>query len=787
MPNLLSWVRSRDGDLLALRRAGRAAIVMPGLFALSVKVIGNPTVAAFAAFGSFSMLLLASFGGPMADRVRAQIALALCGAVFVTIGTLVSTVDWLAALVTALVAFAVLFAGVVSSVLASATTALLLSLILPVSLPGGASTIPDRLAGWGMAAGAALLAITPLWPSPARNQLRGPAVGACRAIAERLRTHVAYLLGAGSVPVEQVRQAADRADAAVGGLERAFYATPYRPTGLSTGARVLVRLVDELSWLNAVVLRATGHATRPPVDPTVCAVKSAAAAVLESGADVVEGSSSDPGPLRAAIERLRGALVEMERHATVTLPAIGAGGAGSGADGGDRNVSELITALDPAFRAQELSFVVSQIGENMDAVAAADRRSWLAHVLGREPAISDTLASAQQRAASHFEAHSVWLHNSLRGAAALGLAVLVASLIGAEHSFWVILGSLSVLRSNALSTGQNAVRGLLGTVVGFVIGGLLVTAIGADTTVLWLLLAPAVLLAGFAPAAVSFATGQAAFTVTLVILYNILAPAGWHVGLVRVEDVALGCGVSLAVGILFWPRGAAAALGDALAQAYTDGAHYLAAAVGFGMGRCDAAFTTGSAPTAEAGRAAAAARRLDDTFRTYLAERGAKHIPLAEITALVTGVAGLRLAGEAVLDLWRRDEGAPDGDRAAARQQLLAGAQLVSDWYERLAGSLAGAGEVPEPLPREVMDDTRLLDALARDLGAGGGRASATAVRMIWTSDHLDAARRLQATLVAPARAAVERRQGGPPSTAGAGWTLRHARAALQLRPSESR
>jgi len=97
------------------------------------------------------------------------------------------------------------------------------------------------------------------------------------------------------VPVEQVRQAADRADAAVGGLERAFYATPYRPTGLSTGARVLVRLVDELGWLNAVVLRATGHATRPRSTRPSAAVKSAAAAVLESGADVVEGSSSDPG------------------------------------------------------------------------------------------------------------------------------------------------------------------------------------------------------------------------------------------------------------------------------------------------------------------------------------------------------------------------------------------------------------------------------------------------------------------------------------------------------------
>jgi hypothetical protein len=94
---------------------------------------------------------------------------------------------------------------------------------------------------------------------------------------------------------------------------------------------------------------------------------------------------------------------------------------------------------------------------------------------------------------------------------------------------------------------------------------------------------------------------------------------------------------------------------------------------------------------------------------------------------------------------------------------------------------------VPEPLPREVMDDTRLLDALARDLSGVSGRAGATAVRMIWTGDHVDYARRLQDTLVAPARAVLERRQSSPPSTAGAGWTLRRARAALQLHPSESR
>jgi uncharacterized membrane protein YccC len=159
----------------------------------------------------------------------------------------------------------------------------------------------------------------------------------------------------------------------------------------------------------------------------------------------------------------------------------------------------------------------------------------------------------------------VWLQNTIRGAAGLGLAVLIANLSGVQHAFWVVLGTLSVLRSNALSTGQNVLGGLLGTVAGFVVGAVVVALVGTNTTLLWLLLPPAVLLAGLAPAAISFAAGQAAFTLTLLILFNILAPEGWQIGLVRIEDVALGSAVSLAVGLLFWPRGAGGALGKALA------------------------------------------------------------------------------------------------------------------------------------------------------------------------------------------------------------------------------
>ena len=154
-------------------------------------------------------------------------------------------------------------------------------------------------------------------------------------------------------------------------------------------------------------------------------------------------------------------------------------------------------------------------------------------------------------------------------------------------------------------------------------------------------------------------------------------------------------------------------------------------------------------------RAAAASRRLDDTFRSYLAERGAKPVPLAEVTSLVTGVVGLRLAGDAVLDLWRQD-GDGDGDRTAARQELFASTEQMTRWYRDFAASLTGrrptspSRSTPDPLA-----DQRLVDAVSHDLRGDDGHATATAVRMIWTGDHLDAARRLQGSLIEPARTAT--------------------------------
>jgi hypothetical protein len=213
-----------------------------------------------------------------------------------------------------------------------------------------------------------------------------------------------------------------------------------------------------------------------------------------------------------------------------------------------------------------------------------------------------------------------------------------------------------------------------------------------------------------------------------------------------VEDVALGGAVSVLVGLLFWPRGAGAGLSRALADAYDAASRYLVQAVAFGIGRCDISHPNTVAPSHESMNANASAQRLDDAFRGYLAERGAKEMTLAELSGLVTGVTGVGLAADSVLALWSSDSA--QGDRAAACNELLESTIDVADWYGRFAASLTGAEPVPEPLGSDDDAGGRLVTAVERDLRDADGLATATGVRVIWTGDQVDAVRRLQGTLV---------------------------------------
>ena len=147
-----------------------------------------------------------------------------------------------------------------------------------------------------------------------------------------------------------------------------------------------------------------------------------------------------------------------------------------------------------------------------------------------------------------------------------------------EHGFWVVLGTLSVLLSNAVGTGATALRAIGGTARRVRRG------LGHHDRGGWpyrhALGAPPLGRAAFegvAPSMISFAAGQAGFTLVVIILFNIIEPVGWRVGLTRIEDVAIGCGVSIVVGC-FWPRCHGCA-GRALSDAFVASSGYLADAV----------------------------------------------------------------------------------------------------------------------------------------------------------------------------------------------------------------
>jgi uncharacterized membrane protein YccC len=133
---------------------------------------------------------------------------------------------------------------------------------------------------------------------------------------------------------------------------------------------------------------------------------------------------------------------------------------------------------------------------------------------------------------------------------AMGLAVLLTRLLKVEHAFWVVLGVLPVLSAKETSATRTFWQEQGGTLIGCLVGASLVTSIGAHQGWYWLTLPFIVFASAYAYSAVGFMAGQAAFTVFAVVLFCILLPQQRHIGILRVEDIAIGGAVSLVVGSL---------------------------------------------------------------------------------------------------------------------------------------------------------------------------------------------------------------------------------------------
>jgi uncharacterized membrane protein YccC len=283
-----------------------------------------------------------------------------------------------------------------------------------------------------------------------------------------------------------------------------------------------------------------------------------------------------------------------------------------------------------------------------------------------------------------------------------------------------------------------------------VIGSVLLIGVGTHEALLWVLLPLALVISGVAPSMISFAAGQAGFTVVVVILFNIIQPTGWKVGLTRVEDVAIGCAVSIVVGLLFWPRGATAALARALSDSFVDNSGYLVDAVD------RLTMTSGPVDTGPGQRMSHSAfLRLDDAFRQFLAERGAKVVPVATVTRLFTGSNRLRLAGYTLsrLPTAPLEPGTNDLESVMVAGAVLRDAYSASHrWYEEFAQMLSDGRSTLDPPP--VHDDT-----LHTVLGHAVDEARASrrvdrlraTLQMLWAEELLHTQRPVQEDLATSA------------------------------------
>jgi len=702
----------------AALRALRAVIVMPALFALSYKGLGNLQIATFAAFGAFGNLIMASFGGTRKDKAIAHLGLAVTGSIALTIGTAVHGNTALATIVTIPVAFGIFFAGVAGPNAAIAILPTLLTYVLPVATAGTDAMIPDRLYGWWMACAAGTIAVLLLSPRPAADKLRAAAAGCARAFSTLL---AARLDGQATSALLTAATAAKQQ------LMAAFSSAPYRPTGLATADQGLASAVEQLEWCAALI---TDAIEEDPGFPDDNGLVIAAVDVLADTAALLDGSPVVPrlGELEQLCDRC-GPQPGQLSASTAQTPAA------------------TLTAARRAFHEQAIAVAVrGTVADALIATRRADpeliaarRRGWY----GAPP----EGAPAERRVAAlhgaigiltrHASMRSIWLQNALRGSFALAIAVLVADLSGVQHGFWVVLGTMSVLRTNAATTESTALRALGGTVIGFIVGALLLLGIGGhNQTALWVVLPIAVAIAAYAPGALPFTLGQAAFTVVVVVLFNLLAPAGWQIGELRVEDVAIGCVVSLVVGLLFWPRGAGAVVGDDLSDAFRTGAEYLTQAVDWTLGRRQIPPTEGPA-------AVTAGIRLDEALRGYLAEQGNKRVSKQDVWHLVMTTIRLRQTAYSVAALRSATTtGAPGPEQQALTRQ----AAGLAQFYDQVA-MLVG-----RPVANQVLAPVSVT-------GLDGEDGVHLHHDLVWIREHLNHLGAHATTISAPARSVAEQRR----------------------------
>lgn len=523
------WLTGHDPGLVALRKALRVTVAACVGFFVCEYLVGLSTLATYAVFGTIAFGILSDVSGPPAQRTRTFLAAWPVALVLVAIGTATARSTTAAVVGMLVVGFAVAYAGVGGPRIAGVANGLQLFYVLPCFPPYDPASLPQRLVG--LTIGIALVATADrlLWPAGAPAPFRARLADAVDAVAHYVT----------ALPADGPREAAEAAVQALrpGGLPPAV-----RPTGPGRRDRGLTHAAAELRTMlvRARLLAGLLPDLRDPAAVSAAeTVRAAAGETLARCSAALRGAGPPPesGSLAAEVaDYLEGRAERIVEHLTgdELPPVVRIGGLTAA-------VGDAALGLVCAVRAGT--------GVPPEPTAHRPASAWYLDM--------PTAALWWRRLAAHFTPRSVYFQNAVRLALGLAAARLAADLLDLTHGFWVLLATLSLMRTSAVASGLALVPAFLGTLGGAFVAAGVLTLIGDDTIVYAVVLPIAMVVTFAAGPLLGPAAAQFGFTIVVSVLFAQLAPTTWKLAEVRLADVIVGGLVGALIGAAVWPRGGA--------------------------------------------------------------------------------------------------------------------------------------------------------------------------------------------------------------------------------------
>ena len=543
----LSRLTRLDPGHAALRRAARVTVATCLAFYPLSYGLRDQTTALYALFTAIALGALSDVQGAPATRTRTYLAAIVTGAVLVTTGTLAAVSTAVAVAGMLVVGFVVAYAGVGGPRITGIAPGLQLFYVLPCFPPFAPDTLGQRLAG--LAVGGLLLAAADrfLWPAPAP-----PRPG--ERLAEATDRIAAYATALRPIVQASVARSGVGLDPA---LEESAPEPALRRAALDAGARL--RLQDL-----PLAQRPLGPGVRDRALLTAGAATRVTAGRLAALEELLAESPRGPRPLTAellgAVAEAFGALagaLRSGRPAPVATSTIDtaleryvAEHARRVCDPG-RPAADLRTGLATVAVAEDARLAVLAangfLGAPPPDPAATPPSLWFLHA-GRAELV-------WHRLRTHLTPRSVYLQNAVRLAIGLAAARSVAGVLDLSHGFWVLLATLSLMRTSAVAGRAVLVRAFAGTIAGALIAAAVLTLVGVHTDVYAWTLPLVMVLALMAGPVFGIGAGQAGFTVVIAMVFAQLTPSSWQLAEVRLTDVVVGGLVGAIIGAAVWPRG----------------------------------------------------------------------------------------------------------------------------------------------------------------------------------------------------------------------------------------